>query len=691
MRSFVKSIIISVILFHTIPLFSQPINDDCSGAIELVTPQSDQGFTFINGTTIGATPEMISNACGIDKFPTVWYKVKTDNNASLLNISVSSTSIYSPSISLYFHDCINPIPIQLNNGYPCANGTSGTLLATAHVGALNTYYIAVTSYYSLSGDFVLGLSSISQATNCVINANVLVAARSNPGPLSGPFEAGEKITFNLNVNSYTAANNNCQWFQGIIPNFGNGWDPSSFDTLGQPLLSNLNNVAIGDEGNGVYGSSTWDWFTNVEYHYDHPNMKIGDIDGNGTNELCNVFYNPDCVGSNIIGACCGPCWDAEAGTTLPGGWFAYGINGTCNEPGPPIGVDWGDGGNCGTMGPWTISFDLIVRPEEELLLGLDKLSVGFVSFADGEIGAWVGGPSVCALDAPQYEEYDLVPVNIGMDTADYQTTNTWKYIIEADEQTNWTAAYLPEGFELVNQWTQGDQEIIFNVSPEVHLDPYVTIRLLNVPNFGRASALDVVFPNCVQRDLKFPDEVIICSNIQRSVNIKSPFNLPWANYHWLPGNETTSTLTIPYNSSLTSVSVIVTDSFGCQSESEITITRRFCELVTDNDVPGPTPTDPYPFDGGLTPRNSETKAEPFSLIVYPNPAKEEILIDWGTQIENPSTVTVYNVNGVALWTQKLDRGFDRRIAVQTGSYASGTYIVVFTQKDKTSTTRFIKF
>ena len=67
----------------------------------------------------------------------------------------------------------------------------------------------------------------------------------------------------MNVNSYTAVNNGCQWFQGIVPSFGNGWDPSSFDSLGQPDNATVNNLNIGEAGNGVYGPATWDWFNNV--------------------------------------------------------------------------------------------------------------------------------------------------------------------------------------------------------------------------------------------------------------------------------------------------------------------------------------------------------------------------------------------------------------------------------------------
>lgn len=173
----------------------------------------------------------------------------------------------------------------------------------------------------------------------------------------------------MNVNSYTAAGNGCQWFQGLIPVFGNGWDPSSFDGQGMPQNASLNGDVFDPLADGLYGTEVWGWFGDVDYHYNNAFFQIGDFDGNGTVDMCNILYDPDCPNlGGITGGCCGPCWGAPIGDILPPGWFGYGINGTCPQPGPPIRVDWGDGNTCGGgMGPWNFCFDLVVRDYPDCL------------------------------------------------------------------------------------------------------------------------------------------------------------------------------------------------------------------------------------------------------------------------------------------------------------------------------------
>jgi hypothetical protein len=160
---------------------------------------------------------------------------------------------------------------------------------------------------------------------------------------------------------------------------------------------------MGVAGNGLYGASTWDWFQDVGYHHVNPFLQIGDLDGNGTVEMCHLLYNSDCPDfGGLTGGCCGPCWPF-AGDILPPGWFAYGINGTCGTPGPPVSVDWGDGNTCGAgMGPWSFCFDLTVRsfPACKEDPTTSDLTLGFFTMADGETGSWTGGASMCALDQP---------------------------------------------------------------------------------------------------------------------------------------------------------------------------------------------------------------------------------------------------------------------------------------------------
>ncbi len=411
-------------------------NDDCAQATIINNVMSDQPFVCVDGCNLFADPETVNNACGIGDFSTVWFEVMTDGAATLMNIDVQSTDFSAPTITLFHQitDCSNLQNVGLTqSNLSCITGSNGEAEALgSNVGANEIYYIAVSSLNSVGGNFTICVNTISQASACVTSSEIVITARSAGGPLTGPFFPGETVSICMNVNSYTAAGNGCQWFQGMIPIFGNGWDPSSFDANGQPLNATLNGNNFGVSGNGLYGAATWDWFTGIGYHFNNVFFQVGDLDGNGTVEMCNILYDVDCPNlGGITGGCCGPCW-ANAGDPLPPGWFAYGINGTCPTPGPPPTVDWGDGNTCGGgMGPWHFCFDLNVRSYPDCLTDNSTmdLKLGFFTTADGETGAWTGGPSVCALDQPlsltlpmccsviATEDVDLDPICSGQNFA----------------------------------------------------------------------------------------------------------------------------------------------------------------------------------------------------------------------------------------------------------------------------------
>jgi hypothetical protein len=383
------------------------VNDDCQQAILINGVVSNQGFICITGCNMYASPDTLLQSCQMGDFPTVWYRLPLDESATVMNLEVYSTDVESPVISLFKTqstcDELEQIPMPGDNAY-CVIGVDGVAKAIGIPAQPSaTYYIAISSLISIGGDFELCISAQSTGFKCVIDRDIEITARSNGGPLEGPFDPDETVSICLNVNEYSAANNGCQWFQGMVPVFGNGWDPTSFDINGQPINATINGNSMAEPENGIYSTAKWEWFTNADYHYDHPTMTIGDLDGNGVRDMCNSSYEVDCPHQGIEGACCNPCWIDTIGTILPAGWFAYNINGSCATPGPPVAVDWGDGGHCGGgMGPWQFCFDLKTRDVPDCMGDSTKmdLSIGFFTFADGETGAWTGNASICALDVP---------------------------------------------------------------------------------------------------------------------------------------------------------------------------------------------------------------------------------------------------------------------------------------------------
>jgi hypothetical protein len=155
----------------------------------------------------------------------------------------------------------------------------------------------------------------------------------------------------------------------------------------------------------------------VAYHHPHCYLNTGDFDGNGTLDLCDGRLDPDCTGPGMTGGCCGPCWnstgpdDPGSGDLLPPGWFSSHVDGTCGGLVGWPNVDWGDGNSCNELtGPWNFYFELIVPPDLLVNQEAGEFSVVMHSFADGEVGAWAGGPSVCSGDYPV--RYDA-PVDVG--------------------------------------------------------------------------------------------------------------------------------------------------------------------------------------------------------------------------------------------------------------------------------------
>ncbi|MGB3079681.1 MAG: gliding motility-associated C-terminal domain-containing protein [Saprospiraceae bacterium] len=561
-------------------------NDLCTTATVINNVVSDMAFVCVPGCNLFADPETFNNNCGIGDFSTVWFQVNTDGAATLMNINVQSDDFDAPTITLFHSisgDCSNIQNVGLTqSNLSCITGSGGEAEALgSNVGSNEIYYIAVSSLNNVGGNFTICVNTISQASACVTSSQIQITARSGGGPLTGPFFPGETVSICMNVNSYTAAGNGCQWFQGMIPIFGNGWDPSSFDSNGQPLNATVNGNNIGVAGNGLYGASTWDWFTGIGYHHNNIFFQVGDLDGNGTIEMCNILYDVNCPNlGGITGGCCGPCW-ANAGDPLPPGWFAYGINGSCPTLGPPPTVDWGDGNTCGGgMGPWHFCFDLVTRDYPDCLTDPTTmdLSLGFFTTADGETGSWTGGPSVCALDQPLSLG---LPMCCNVLTEDDQVADplcsgqVFVYSVDAPGVDFWTWTYDDAGgvtggvdgqggpgsliiATLVNGGgTSGTGEYTFLGFAGGACPVYRIV--LTVPVFPEIMASFTPLVLCATPTNPYiigPDVIGGSGNYD---------------YIWAPGGENTATISVDNPVNGTTYTVTVSDDVGCVGTASITI------------------------------------------------------------------------------------------------------------------------
>lgn len=240
--------------------------------------------------------------------------------------------------------------------------------------------------------------------NCLIEAELRVTQTSLGSPPEGPFLPGEFITFSFTILNYRAdqllSGNQCQWLQGVIPVFGNGWDPASFRPDGQP---NPNTATLPSE--------IWEWYPEDEVRYNFPTEQLAVyIDEVFDRKSMCAVGHPDCDFDPI----------AEADTPLPGGWFV--TTEDSRAPCPLAGQDpndsWGIPQECGTnRNHGTFTFRMRVRPFEGSegcqTTGHEDLSVEIFTFTDGEIGCFVGDNDLCSFDNSWRldREVSCVPTN----------------------------------------------------------------------------------------------------------------------------------------------------------------------------------------------------------------------------------------------------------------------------------------
>src|SRR5690606_30497811 len=276
----------------------------------------------------------------------------------------------------------------------------------------------------------------------------------------------------------------------------------------------------------------------------------------------------------------GPCWGTPLGDILPGGWFAYGSNGSCPTPGPPVRVDWGDGNSCGGgMEPWEFCFDLTTRPFPECQEdpSTQNLQIGFFTFADGEVGSWMGGASVCALDQPLSLTLPMCcdELTEGSEVLDpICSGQQFVYSIYEDgvEYWEWTV----DGGN-TSGGTPGDGgpgSVIINTLTNLGEDPEIVVYTF----LGFAGGACPVFQKEVEIEV-YPqimaslDPLVLCATPNNPYVITPEVTGGSGDYEyqWAPGCESTPSITVPNPVNGTVYTVSVTDDVGCFTTAQMAI------------------------------------------------------------------------------------------------------------------------
>ena len=349
----------------------------------------------IESCLTGASPEAESYSCDTESYPTVWLKIETDQFAVQLNTIIQTSGSWQPVWSIYTRSCDNLLPLQggtrfqpvtcssensnpnfLNVAIPLApNGEKYQtfFVAVSGVGIIDNPNFTLTAYTTAGCSVGLGNDA------CTPDATFTIIERSSNRSLDDPeFNQGEEVR--LCIDFYYHPNSaGDDWFHGLIPDFGDGWDMDYFDPY---------NVEVSPVG--AFWLSTADGACAPLVTETMP-LLCSYYDDSGILKLCNIK----------CGVCpCSP--PLVAGSPLPSGWFwntngGEGCENSCN-PSTRYGVPGSHNGlNI------EICMDLRTKTFENEIECSQKnnLQISFQTTSDGVSGCWNDPVAECRLDVTQ--------------------------------------------------------------------------------------------------------------------------------------------------------------------------------------------------------------------------------------------------------------------------------------------------
>ncbi len=326
--------------------------------------------------------------CIPETWSVIFFSFATDVFAETATITVRSEENEEKEMAIAFMpDCTSYTT--------CTTDTSlSVTLSDLPVQPLKTYYFAIATPEEDEGWFSVCVSTgLAEGKYCISRddqadtsqARLLVTGTSMGSPLNGPYIPGEEVSFEYYIPNYNTSTS-MQWLQGIVPIFGAGWDPASFDGNGMPVISS---------GPNSHGA-TWQWWRQDDVRFNGNTLTYSIYtDSLGQIDMCH-FMDPDCINSGIV-----------YGQGLPAGWYAAQACEDacpCDFDGSPN-SGYGDG----NTGPWTVTFTLKVRsypgPEGCIETGFVDCTVKMFTFSEDQIGCSDVGndPNACSADV--YKEF----------------------------------------------------------------------------------------------------------------------------------------------------------------------------------------------------------------------------------------------------------------------------------------------
>ncbi|MDF1698218.1 MAG: hypothetical protein P1U56_20385, partial [Saprospiraceae bacterium] len=363
----------------------------------------EDGYTCFTSCLDFACPEQDSlvDCSEFMEMPTVWFKIQTDDEAAQLFTTIESNGNWDPIWTVFYgSDCDDLTVVNFGGTPSCSNGdNTPELHQTSVFDDKDTYWIMVTAdpesipatgiddgsfeiCLATTINFIVCLGEL-EGGQCTDESLVFeVTERDNEDlPLEGPFCQGEEVTVHISF-LYDATESGADWFIGLIPKFGEGWDMSEFDFN--------ENVPIGNGQEGVWHEAGADLAPIIQE--DVPTLCTY-TDENGVLQICNLLCEP-CMECPETGM--------QIGDPLPSGyfWISTGGNAGCDNDGSP-GEGWGIGS---TMAQIDWEFNLKVKVFDDLDACFEEkdLSISFQPFSDGVAGCWEDPVGECLIDRAMF-------------------------------------------------------------------------------------------------------------------------------------------------------------------------------------------------------------------------------------------------------------------------------------------------
>ncbi|GEM_PF-3199161 len=410
-------------------------NEECPNAEVLTLNPSGGAALCTNDCNTGATAGLDFVGppdCAEMPGPTVWYQITTDALVATLDIDLSSASDLSDPEWALFTDngCISPWTTVA-----CSEGTAGSsVLTDIPVNANTTYLLAVSDASGDEGNFTLCITQNPDNSACNTDNTLAVTATSLGSPAGGPYLPGEVVTFCYTINTYESVN--CNYLQGIVPTFGDCWDPVSFDGSGMPTVT----TALVTQGTQSYfgppfpacegdPAGNWAWYPagTVDYNLSSPNS-LGYTAG-------------DDVGAGWFFTTNYDSFDIENAGLLD-----------CTNDNLNPNDNYGDNSftGCPTLGGWQVCFQLQAKPITACAAGETDCTVSVKTFGDGEIGVWSNvGCTVDGLTSEPGTINCLLPAELASFTGQFINGET---VIEWETITETNTDYF-----IVNHWLPGGE------------------------------------------------------------------------------------------------------------------------------------------------------------------------------------------------------------------------------------------